>query len=120
MSSFVHNDATHPYPNPRPIIGGVCASIAMASHLPVWVIRAAALLLAVELPIIALILYLALSIGLHRRRRRLLRRWSGLPNRLNRQNTPRPNPFSTLIDHLASRFATLDQRLARLERRSGP
>ncbi len=119
MSSFVQDDVTQPYPNARPMIGGVCARIAAVSHLPSWMIRVAALLLAFELPIITLIFYGALAFGLHRRRARLLRRWSGLTNRLNRLNTPRPNPFSTLIDHLANRFATLDQRLARLERRSG-
>ncbi|GAA5263880.1 phage shock protein C [Acidiphilium sp. MT5] len=113
MSSTLY--PTHRMPA-RPLIGGVCAAIANASTLPAWIIRLATLLIALHAPIITLILYLALSIGLHRRRTRLTRHLRGLHDHLSGMAAPPPNPFSSLIDRLAHRFATLDQRLARLER----
>ncbi len=104
---------------PRSILGGVCATIAAASHVPCWIIRLATLLLAIKLPIITLIIYLVLAVSIHRRRNRLSRNFRELHDQFAFITAPPPNPFSTLINRLANRFAALDQRLADLERTAG-
>jgi phage shock protein PspC (stress-responsive transcriptional regulator) len=101
------------------MLGGVCATIAAASNVPCWIIRLATLLLAIKLPIIILVIYLVLAVSIHRRRNRLRRNVQQWHDQFSFIATPPPNPFSAMIDRLAHRFATLDQRLADLERTAG-
>jgi phage shock protein PspC (stress-responsive transcriptional regulator) len=104
----------------RGILAGVCATLATFIDMPRWITRAVAVLLLLWHPIAAIVIYLGLAAFIRHGRSRLSQRLSGLRDRVaprQAREMPNPPPIAP-IDGLASRFATLDLRLARLETRA--
>ena len=108
----------------RGALAGVCAALAAFIEVPCWIIRAVAVLLLMWHPIAAILVYLALAAFIRHGRGRFSQRLSSLRDRVAPPRAPdMPGPGSAPrpilpIDGLASRFANLDLRLARLEARA--
>ncbi|MDD2878240.1 MAG: PspC domain-containing protein [Acidiphilium sp.] len=112
------SEFTAPSPCRRGMLAGVCAAFAAFVDVPVWMTRAVAVLLLLWHPIVAIIVYLAFATFIRRGRGRFSQRLSTLRDHVAPPRAPdMPPPPIPPIDGLASRFANLDLRLARLEAR---
>ncbi|MCF3945114.1 PspC domain-containing protein [Acidiphilium sp. AL] len=118
MSQYDFSTSTPPR---RGMAAGVCASLAAMVGVPVWIIRAVAVLLLLWHPIVIVLAYLACAAFIRHGRTPFAQRLSALRDRVAPPRRPdfgdHPPPVPP-IDGLASRFATLDLRLAELEARA--
>ena len=90
--------------SPR-MLCGVCADLADRSGLPVWAVRAVALVLLLMHAVVMIVVYLGLALWLRGRAR-------GTWNVVGREAAAP----SWDDDGLSARFSRLDRRLARMER----
>jgi phage shock protein PspC (stress-responsive transcriptional regulator) len=95
------------FQQPRRMICGVCANLAVRSGLPAWSVRVAAVLLLLTHGLLALLLYFGAAAWL---RAPQAGTWRDV-----RGSTAAPPP-SWDRDGLTGRFDRLDQRLSRMER----
>jgi phage shock protein PspC (stress-responsive transcriptional regulator) len=97
------------FQQPRKVISGVCAEMAVRSGLPTWTIRAAAVLLLLTHWIIALVLYFAAAGWLRAPQ-------SGTWRDVRSGGATNPPPPSWDRRGVMDRFERLDRRLSRMER----
>lgn len=96
------------FQQPRRMICGVCANLAVRSGLPAWSVRVAAVLLLLTHGLLALLLYFGAAAWL---RAPQAGTWRDM-----RRGAGAQTPPSWDRDGLVSRFDRLDQRLSRMER----